>query len=106
MWPVVCGTCSAGMATPFSSRQHWVYIQETVLVINPFVFAGILKLFQSSLLGFRSIEDMGQFLGKLPPTMDSDTLFAQIDSIHFTSKRFKQILAQQHSGHVSDSTTA
>lgn len=63
---------------------------------------GILKLFQWSLLEFRSIEDMGQFLGKLPSTMDSDALFVQIDSIHSSLKKFKQILVQEQ---VSDSTT-
>lgn len=63
--------------------------------------AGILKLYQSSLLERRSIEDMGQFLGHLPSTMDSDTLFSQIDSIHFTPKRFKQIL-QEQTTHVPD----
>ncbi len=59
------------------------------------IYAGILRLFQSSLLEFVAIEDMGQFLGNLPSTMDSDLLFMHIDSVHFNEKRFWQILAQE-----------
>ena len=68
-------------------------------------FPGILKQFQSRLLDYRSIEDLGSFLGNLPAaSMNSDTLFTHIDSIHFTTKRFKQILSQEQSCVEANST--
>jgi len=56
---------------------------------------GILHLYQSNLLELHALEDMGQFLGKLPESLDSETLFSHISSISLTSKRFTQTLQQQ-----------
>ena len=67
-----------------------------------FLLSGILKLHQSDLLELNTIEDVGGFLGKLPPSLDSEVLFGQIDSIHVTSKKFQQILQQQHSRDTSN----
>ena len=87
----------------------WLYNllhqMETGMLILFFVLcAGILKLFQSDLLECRSLEDLGQFLGKLP-TVDSDIFFPQIESVHFTAKKFKHILLQGQRKPASDSST-
>lgn len=66
-------------------------------VIISFIISGILKLYCSDLLKLNSIEDLGHFLSKLPSSMDSEALFAQIGSIHFTVRYFKQILSQEQS---------
>ncbi|XP_064381937.1 TBC1 domain family member 12-like isoform X2 [Halichondria panicea] len=66
---------------------------------------GILKLHQSDLLELNTIEDVGGFLGKLPPSLDSEVLFGQIESIHVTSKKFQQTLQQQHSRDTSRDTS-
>ncbi len=70
-----------------------------------FSLLGILKMFQLSLLDLRSIEELGQFLGKLPSTIESESLFAHIESIHFTTKRFTQILSQQQQETISASNS-
>ncbi len=53
-----------------------------------FLLSGILKLHQSDLLDLElnTIEDVGGFLGKLPPSLDSEVLFGRI---HVTSKKQK-----------------
>lgn len=51
-------------------------------------------MYQSQLLSFSSIEDVGHFLGHLPSTLDSDMLFGSISSIPLTDKRFSQLLSQ------------
>ncbi len=59
---------------------------------------GILRMFQLRLLECQTIEEVGQFLGKLPPDMDSNALFQNISAINLTSKKFTHIL-QQHIKH-------
>ena len=88
----------------------YIYIYNTIeIMLTDCVFivvacAGILKMFQTELLECRSLEELGQYLGKLPP-MDSDLFFPQIESIHFTAKRFKLILSQEQRRHELDPTT-
>ncbi len=64
--------------------------------------SGILRLHQSDLLQLATIEDVGGFLGKLPSSLDSEILFRHIDSVQVTSKKFQQILQQEHSRDTSN----
>ena len=64
----------------------------TVSLLLP---SGILHLYQFKLLEFHSIEEVGQFLGTLPSSLDSETLFSHISSINLTSKHFSQVLQLQ-----------
>ena len=66
--------------------------RATVSLLPP---AGILHLYQFKLLEFHSIEEVGQFLGTLPSSLDSGTLFSHISSINLTSKHFSQVLQLQ-----------
>ena len=54
-------------------------------------------MYQSILMEFQAIEDVGQFLGKLPLDMHSETLFQHIAASNLSSKKFSQILQQQQS---------
>ena len=42
-----------------------------------------------------TIEEVGQFLGHLPDTIDCDMLFQHIAAVNLTAKKFAQCL-QQH----------
>ncbi len=68
-----------------------IYVRFSIASLS-----GILRLYQSELLQLSTIEDVGGFLGKLPSSLDSDTLFSQIESIQLTSKKFQQVLQQEH----------
>ena len=51
-------------------------------------------MYQSHLLEFGSIEEVGQFLNKLPPNMDCDDLFHNIGAVTITEKKFNLLLTQ------------
>ena len=70
-----------------------------------FIIVGILKQFREDLLSCRSLEELGQFLGNLPP-VESDTLFLHIESVHFTAKKFRQVLSQEQKKPAFDSAPA
>lgn len=53
-------------------------------------------MFQPFLLERNTIEEVGQFLGRLPVDIDSDMLFQHIAAVHLNAKKFAQHL-QQHS---------
>jgi hypothetical protein len=61
---------------------------------------GVLRLFQNEVMERHTIEEVGQFLGHLPDSVDGDTLFQHISTINLTAKRFSQCL-QQHSSSSS-----
>ena len=46
-------------------------------------------------MSYNSIEEVGQFLGKLPTEVDSDTLFDHIASVTVT-KSFDSLLQQEN----------
>lgn len=56
---------------------------------------GILRMYQSTIMEYQAIEDVGQFLGKLPPDIHSEALFQHIAASNLSSKKFSQILQQQ-----------
>ena len=51
-------------------------------------------MYQSDLIELTSIEEVGQFLGRLPPNVDSDALFHHISAISLSNKKFSQVLVQ------------
>ena len=52
-------------------------------------------MFQTEIMERHTIEEVGQFLGHLPETIDSDVLFQHIAAVNLTAKKFAQCL-QQH----------
>ena len=52
-------------------------------------------MYQSTIMEYQAIEDVGQFLGKLPPDIHSEALFQHIAASNLSSKKFSQILQQQ-----------
>ena len=49
-------------------------------------------MYQLKILEFQTIEEVGQFLGKLPPDMNSHHLFQNIAAVNLNGKRFLQVL--------------
>lgn len=65
------------------------------MTVSSLLSSGVLRLFQTSILERHTIEEVGQFLGRLPETIDSSVLFKHIEAVNLTPKKFMQCL-QQH----------
>ena len=126
MWPAECGICFVETATVFSSEQLLVSTLSYTFMYPPLHLSlrflsvsfsplsvslsltlptlststGVLRLFQNEVMERHTIEEVGQFLGHLPDSVDGDTLFQHISTINLTAKRFSQCL-QQHSSSSS-----
>ena len=54
-------------------------------------------MFQSQMMERHTIEEVGQFLGRLPEDIDCNALFQHIAAVNLSAKKFTQCLQQQTS---------